>query len=90
VTAVCTNCIYSVGTGAAWGTLTSPELLAFLFEHELNPLAPEHPHRLDRALNEYDEEIRSTDPFRAVFTFSVEGDRLALVVDENLDVVETN
>lgn len=88
LTAVCTNCIYSVGAGAAWGTLASPELLAFLFEHGLNPLAPEHPHRLDRVLNEYDEEIRSTEPFEVVFEFTVGGDSLALVVDKNLEVLE--
>jgi hypothetical protein len=73
------NCIYSTGCAAAWGALPSPELLAFLFEHDINPLAPTSAHRLDMVLNEYDETVRSTDPLRATLEFTV---------DDSLDVVE--
>ena len=89
LSATCTNCIYSVGCTAAWGTLPSPELLAFLFEHDLNPLAPTSVHRLDQVLNGYEEAIHSRDPFRATFEFAVDGDSLRLDVDETLSVVET-
>jgi hypothetical protein len=87
LSASCTNCIYSVGCAAAWGTLPSPELLTFLFEHGLNPVAPVSAHRLDWVLNEYDETVHSRDPFRATFEFVVDGDSLRLDVDEDLNVV---
>jgi hypothetical protein len=36
-----------------------------------------------------DEQVRSDDPFRASATFTVDGDQLTVVVDDNLAVVET-
>jgi len=88
LTGHCRNCIYSTGCGAAWGLLPSPELLAFLFEHDINPLALTSAHRLDMVLNEYSETVRSTDPLRATLAFTVDGESLRLTVDDSLDVVE--
>jgi hypothetical protein len=88
LTGACTNCIYATGCAAAWGTLPAPELLTFLFDHGINPLAPVSAHRMDLVLNEYDETIESTDPFRATFEFTVDDDSLRLTVDRNLDVLE--
>jgi hypothetical protein len=88
LTAACTNCIYSTGCAAAWGTLPSPELLTFLFDHDINPLAPVSAHRLDTVLNEYDETVRSQDPLRAEFEFTVDDDSLQLTVDRNLGVLD--
>lgn len=88
--ATCTNCIYSVGSAASWGLLPDPALLTFLFDHGLNPVAPSSAHRLDRVLNEYDEEILSVDPLRAEFTFTVDGERLTLEVDDELTVTEVS
>jgi hypothetical protein len=88
LTSACTNCIYSTGCAAAWGALPSPELLTFLFDHDINPLAPVSAHRMDLVLNEYDETIESTDPFRATLEFTVDDDSLRLTVDRNLDVLE--
>ena len=87
LTTTCTNCIYSTGCAAAWGALPSPELLTFLLEHGLNPIAPDSAHRLDRVLNEYDERLESTDPVRATFEFTVDEDTLTLTVDGSLDVL---
>jgi hypothetical protein len=89
LTADCTNCIYATGCAAAWGTLPSPELLTFLFDHDINPLAPTSAHRLDTVLNEYDETVQSTDPFRATFEFTVDDDSLCLTVDESLEVLDS-
>ncbi|ERG89385.1 MAG: hypothetical protein J07HX5_01543, partial [halophilic archaeon J07HX5] len=87
--AACTNCIYSAGCAAAWGVVSTTELLTFLFEHDLNPVAPGAARRLDAVINEYGEQIHSTDPFRAEFSFSIDGDQLTLAVDETLAVVDT-
>ena len=87
LTGHCRNCIYSTGCAAAWGLLPSPELLTFLFEHDINPFALTSAHRLDMVLNEYNETVRSTDPLRATFEFTVDGDSLCLTVEDSLDVV---
>jgi hypothetical protein len=89
LTAHCTNCIFSTGTGAAWGLLATPELPAFLFEQGLNPLAPENPDHLDTVLNDYEEDIVSTEPFRADFTFAVGDEQLTLRVNRSLEVIDT-
>lgn len=86
--ASCTNCPYTAGTGAAGGILSEPELLSFMFDHGLDPFSPRSVGRIDRVLNEYDEEVLSVDPLRAALTFSLEGDELTLFVDGNGDVVE--
>ncbi|WP_267161481.1 winged helix-turn-helix domain-containing protein [Halovenus salina] len=85
----CTNCIYTTGTGAAWGLLATPELTGFLFEQGLNPLAPENPDRLDSVLSGYDEEIVSKEPFRAEFTFSADDESLTLCVNRSLEVLDS-
>lgn len=86
--ATCTNCIYSAGSGAAFGILDEPALLTFLFDHDLNPLAPESVHKLDEVLNEYDEEIHSVDPLRAELRFTIEDETLPITVNEKLQVQE--
>ncbi|WP_434521254.1 DUF7351 domain-containing protein [Halorubrum sp. AS12] len=85
--ASCPNCPYEVGGAAALGLLSAPELLAFMLDHGFDPFSPQSVLRLDRFLNEYDEEVRSTDPLRATLTFSVDGDELAIRVDGSGDVV---
>lgn len=87
--AACRNCIYSAGCAAAWGVVSTTELLTFLFEHDLNPIAPGAARQLDAVINGYEEQVRGTDPFRAKFSFSIDGDRLTLTVDETLTVVDT-
>ncbi len=87
--AACTNCIYTSGAAAAWGLLVAPELHAFFFDHGLNILNPDDVGRINGVLDEYGEQVRSTDPFRAAFTFTIE-DSLTLEVDESLSVVDAS
>ncbi|WP_135366289.1 winged helix-turn-helix domain-containing protein [Halosimplex halophilum] len=86
----CSNCIYEESGAAVVGLADSPALLAFLLDHGLNPLAPtdETLPALSAAYNDFEESVRSTDPFEARFTFAVDGDELALTVDDDLRVVD--
>ena len=86
--ATCTNCIYSAGTGALWGLLGSPELLTYLFDHDLNPFDPEQPNRLDTVLNEYEERILATDPLEFEFVVDAGSEPLTLHVDDQLNILE--
>jgi hypothetical protein len=43
----------------------------------------------ETALTDYEEEVRSVEPFEARFTLGVEGDSLTVTVDGALEVVET-
>lgn len=90
VSLTCTNCIYDEGGSAIVGLAGAPPLLAFLTTRGYDLVSPEgdgHP-AVSRVLNDYEETVESTDPFRATFTFSVDGDELELTVDEDLAVVE--
>jgi len=88
--ASCANCPYHAGSAAALGLLSSPALLGFLLDHGVDPLSPRSVRRFDRFFSEYDEEIRSRNPLRAVLTFSLDGDELALHVDENGEIVDVS
>jgi len=85
----CTNCIYRSSGAALLGVLSDIEVLGFLTDHDLNPVVPADIHRVNQAHEDYEEEILSTGPLRARFTIDVDGDRLAVTVDEELQVVET-
>lgn len=63
--------------------LDVPELLAFVGEHGLNTTAD----GIEWGWH-YGEDIVSTDPFEARFTFTIDGDSLALTVDDDLDVMD--
>lgn len=83
----CTTC-YSDHEGMFTNhLLTCPELLMFLIAHDVNPLSPP-PTRFSAAVWVYEEEVLATDPFRAQFTFTVDGDSVTLVVDDDLTVVD--
>jgi hypothetical protein len=85
----CSNCPFESGGFAAIGLLANTALLDLLTDHGINPVAPTSIHRADAVHGTYDEDIISTDPFAARFTFAVGDDTLALTVDEAFDVVET-
>lgn len=85
----CTNCNYSVQSIAPGVFLANTELLAFLTEHGVNPIAPSSFNDAMAAVANYDEEIDSTDPFKGEFTFGIDDAEIVLTVDENLDVVDT-
>jgi DNA-directed RNA polymerase subunit RPC12/RpoP len=86
----CDNCNYTTGGSAALALLTEDELLSFMTDQGLNPVAPESIHRVDRTHTDYEEEVLSTDPLEVGFTFTVDGGRLTLRVDEDLEVVEAS
>jgi DNA-binding transcriptional ArsR family regulator len=81
--ASCTNCVFRLGSIMSMYLAASTELLAFVANHGINPLSDPWDWGW-----EYDEEIRSTEPFEADFTFEIDGDSITLTVDENLTVVD--
>jgi len=83
----CTNCIFDSGGVFSIALTASTAMLDFLTDHGLNPVAPESTRRVQQVHADYEEEVLSTDPFRARFTFEVDGDALTLTVDDDLDVV---
>lgn len=84
----CTNC-RNVWHGIAGGVLLSnTDLQAFLTAHGINLVAPETVDRALKTLGNYDEEVVSTDPFEARFTFTADEDALTLTVDEELSVID--
>jgi hypothetical protein len=66
----------------------STEFLAFVTSHGINPLAPSSLDIWGAAIGDYEENVLSTDPFEARFTFSIDDDLLTLTVDEDLTVVD--
>jgi hypothetical protein len=86
----CTNCIFEGGGAAALGLLSETELLTFLTDHGLNPIAPESIRVLNGVHGDYDEEILQHDPLRARFTFHIVDDSLSVTVDDALAVVDSD
>jgi DNA-binding transcriptional ArsR family regulator len=79
----CENCNFSRGSIVSMHLAASTELLAFLTARGVAPLSDPWDWGW-----EYDEEIRSTDPFAGRFTFTVDGDSITLTVDDDLDVID--
>lgn len=78
----CSNCIFEARSSAVILVLAVPEMLVFVGEHGLNMTS--------RGIEwgwDFDEEILSTDPFKARFTFTIDGDAISLTIDEYLDIV---
>jgi hypothetical protein len=79
----CTNCILEGAFPFGSHLLADQDVMKFLIEHGTDPIAPEAFH-----LSSLDERILSTDPFKARFTFTADGDALTLTVDDDLVVVD--
>jgi DNA-binding transcriptional ArsR family regulator len=88
LTVSCTNCIF--GSGGIFGInlVSNTHLIDLLTDHGLNPVVPDSIRRVNEVHGDYEEDLLSTEPFRARFTFDVDGDTLALTVDDDLEVVE--
>lgn len=84
----CTNCILDTGGAAVLALLSNTDLLDFLTDHDRNPVDPDSIQLVNEAQMEYEEDVRSRDPLEATFTFAIDGDTLALSVDDELRVVE--
>lgn len=83
----CTNCILDKEVPLGHCLLAHTDLLAFLTAHGLNPVSPASTARVNRVHDDYEEEVRSTEPFEARFTFAADGDSITLTVDGDLNVV---
>jgi len=84
----CTNCIFRSGGVFIIALVATTPMLDFLTDHGLNPVVPDSTRRVQAVHADYEEELLSRDPFRARFTFDVDGDTLTLTVDDDLEVVE--
>lgn len=84
----CTNCIYDQRGAMLLALLSDTAVLGFLTENGVNPVAPTS-ERFSATVVDYEEEIRAADPLDATFTLQVDGDRLRLAVNDDLEVVET-
>lgn len=81
----CTNCFYTLEDQfAVTIILSSVEMLGFLTTHGINPITG----HIASVLRSTDEEILSAEPFKARFTFTIDGDTLSLTVDDELSVVD--
>jgi len=86
----CTNCIFDTAGPASLAVVAHTDLIDLETDHDLNPVAPRSIRGINRVHEHYEETVRSTDPFEARFTFAVGDDGLAMTVDDDLRVVETD
>jgi hypothetical protein len=88
-TSTCTNCNFSLGGMFSYRLFSHTSMLDFITDHGLNPIAPTSPETFWGHFTPYEEEVLSTDPFEARFTFTVDSDAITLTVDDDLVVVDT-
>ena len=79
----CTNCIFDEECVFTRHLLANTDLMAFMIEHGIDPVAPDGFH-----ISAVEETILSSDPFEARFAFSADGETLVLRVDEDLSIVD--
>lgn len=77
----CTNCIFEQESVFSKYLLADPRLMAFMIDHDIDPLCPNGFH-----LFSLDERIRSVEPFEGEFTFRADGETITLTVNEELVV----
>lgn len=80
----CRNCIFAMTSIFTIRLLASPELMAFMIDHGIDPMAPEAFH----VTNLKREQVVSTEPFEARFTFTADDEAITLTVDDELAVVD--
>ncbi len=83
ITVNCTNCIFETRSPYPTHALGTVDLLAFMTDHGIDPFVSDAFH-----LSECMEEIVSTDPLEALYTFTADDDALTLTVDGDLSVTE--
>lgn len=84
----CTNCIrVEENIPAGLHLMQDPALMSFMSGHGINPVIPSWDD-LSPIIG-YVEDVRSHDPFRAQFTYSIAGNVLSLTVDKDLTVLDT-
>lgn len=84
----CRNCIYRNRGTFVYALYGHRELMAFLTANGIALLSSDSDVHLFRVAGSYEEEVLSTDPFAARFTFTAGGETLTVTVDETFDVVD--
>jgi hypothetical protein len=87
--ASCTTCVYSRRAMFGLALQADTDLQAFLTAHGVNLVSPAF-ERYASVVMDYEESVRSTDPFEAAFTFTADGDAITLTVDDEFDVVDVS
>lgn len=77
----CSNCTFSTRSPYPTHALGTLDLMGFMTDHGLDPLAPNGFH-----LSACEEEVLSIDPLQARYTFTAAEDSIALTVDDDLSV----
>lgn len=67
--------------------ISKTEVSRFLTDHGFNPSNPSWD-RTPPAVMNYDEELLGTDPLEVRLTFDIDGDQLAVTIDDTLSVVD--
>lgn len=80
----CRNCVFAMTSIATIRLLATPELMSFMIDHGVDPMAPEGFH----VANLEEETAVSTEPFEARFTFRADGEELTLAVDGDFEVTD--
>lgn len=82
----CINCPYTMNGASALWLVADTDFLNFVTGHGIDPISRSAD--FYRATGNYEEELLSTDPFEARFTWSIDDDTLTLTVDDDLTVVD--
>lgn len=85
--ALCTNCLFERRATGPICVAVNTDLLDVLTAQGLNPIFPDVPTDVQRIYSNYDEEIRSSEPFEARLTFTVDDASITLTVDDDLEVI---
>jgi len=84
----CTRCDREFGAGLTSGLLFHPTVVSFYHEHGVDIRS--EPYWQFKGFATDRERIRSHEPFRAAVTYRIDDDGLTLVVDDSLEVIETD
>jgi len=84
----CTRCDREFGAGLTSVLLFHPAVVSFYYDHGVD--VQSEPYWQLKGLATDRERIRGREPFRAAVTYAVDGDRLTAVVDDSLEVLETD
>ncbi len=85
VTSRCGNCGNLVKGTIRIYLISNPRIRAFFESRGIDPIAPEWADM--SVLYDREEVVTGTDPFEAQITYAVDGDRLRVTVDEDLEVI---
>lgn len=82
--AVCRDCIFEMAAPVAGHLAVHPEVMAFMVDHGIDPVAPEGV----LPFAAVDERVTSHQPFEAQYTYAVADETVSLTVDDELTILE--